>query len=200
MNKITIISGSHREGSESLKISRVMKEKLEAHSNCDSVEIIDLAEVKLPFWSESYTADEKEVIDKVAKQLESSDGFVVVSPEWHGMVPSALKNLFLLFTSKQFAHKPGLIVSVSAGVGGSYPINELRTSSYKNSRLCYLPEHLIVRHVSSIFNGKEDDDKKSEEYIGKRALACAGMLLAYSDALRTAREMMPDMSDFPNGM
>lgn len=200
MNKITIISGSHRQGSESLKMAKVLKEKLEAHSNCDIANIIDLADTNLPFWSESYSEDEQALIDKVGAQLEASDGFVVVSPEWHGMVPSALKNFFLLYTSQHFAHKPALIVSVSAGVGGSYPINELRISSYKNSRLCYLPEHLIVRHVGSIFNGKDDDDKKSEEYIGKRALACAGMLLAYSDALRTAREMMPDMSDFPNGM
>lgn len=200
MNKITIISGSHRKGSESLKVSKVLQEKLEAHSSCDKADIIDLAELNLPFWSESYSDSEQALIDKVAAQLEASDGFVIVSPEWHGMVTSALKNLFLLFTSKQFAHKPGLIVAVSAGVGGAYPINELRTSSYKNSRLCYLPEHLIVRHVGSIFNGKDDDDKKTEAYIDKRATACAGMLLAYADALKTAREMMPDMSEFANGM
>ena len=116
------------------------------------------------------------------------------------MVPSVLKNFFLLYTAQQFAHKPALIVTVSAGIGGSYPVNELRISSYKNSRLCYLPEHLIVREVGTIFNGKEDDNKGTEEYISKRADACLDILLAYSDALKGAREVMPDMSDFPNGM
>jgi hypothetical protein len=39
-----------------------------------------------------------------------------------------------------------LIIAVSGGAGGgAYPVAELRMSSYKNSRICYLPEHLIVR-------------------------------------------------------
>jgi multimeric flavodoxin WrbA len=200
MNKITIISGSHRKDSQSKKISNVLAAKLAEMDNCEATDYLDLAELGLPFWSESYSNEEQALLDDVAARLEASDGFIVVCPEWHGMVPSVLKNFFLLYTSQQFAHKPALIVTVSAGVGGSYPINELRISSYKNSRLCYLPEHLIVRSVGSIFNDKEDDDKRSEGYISKRADACLGILLAYSDALRKAREVMPDMRDFPNGM
>lgn len=200
MNKITIISGSHRKDSESKKISNVLAQKLARLGNCESTDYLDLAEVGLPFWSESYSDDEKALIDNVAQRLEASDGFIVVCPEWHGMVPSILKNFFLLYSAKQFAHKPALIVAVSAGVGGAYPINELRTSSYKNNRICYLPEHLIVRDVSNLFNGKEDDNKHSEEYMSKRADACLGILLAYSDALKSARDVMPDMSEFPNGM
>lgn len=200
MSKITIISGSHRKDSESKKISGVLVDKLTSMDSCTETDYLDLADVGLPFWSESYSSDEQALLDDVAARLESSDGFIVVCPEWHGMVPSVLKNFFLLYTAKQFAHKPALIVTVSAGIGGSYPVNELRTSSYKNSRLCYLPEHLIVRHVSTIFNGKDDDDKNTEGYISKRADACLGILLAYTDALATARGVMPDMSDFPNGM
>lgn len=200
MNKITIISGSHRKDSESKKISNVLVQKLAKLDNCESTDYLDLAEVGLPFWSESYSDDEKALIDNVAQRLEASDGFIVVCPEWHGMVPSILKNFFLLYSAKQFAHKPALIVAVSAGVGGAYPINELRTSSYKNNRICYLPEHLIVRDVSNLFNGKEDDNKHSEEYMSKRADACLGILLAYSDALKSARDVIPDMSEFPNGM
>ena len=41
------------------------------------------------------------------------------------------------------AHKPGLIVTVSAGLGGSYPVTELRISSHKNTRLCYIPDHVL---------------------------------------------------------
>lgn len=200
MSKITIISGSHRKDSESKKISNVLAGKLAGIDGCQETDYLDLATVGLPFWSESYSDDEKAVIEDVAARLESSDGFIVVCPEWHGMVPSILKNFFLLYGGKQFAHKPALIVTVSAGIGGSYPVNELRTSSYKNSRLCYLPEHLIVRHVGTIFNNKEDDDKGTEAYISKRADACLGILLAYTDALTTARGVMPDMSEFPNGM
>ena len=49
----------------------------------------------------------------------------VVSPEWNGMVPSMLTNFFLLCSNNELAHKPGLLVGVSSGTGGSYPVAEL---------------------------------------------------------------------------
>ena len=67
------------------------------------------------------------------------------------MVPAALKNFFLLWAATgELSHKPALPCAVSAGEGGAYVISELRMSSYKNNRLCWLPEQLIARQVKSI--------------------------------------------------
>ena len=85
------------------------------------------------------------------------DELVVMSPEWSGMVPAGLKNFFLLCGADHLAHKPGLIVGVSASLGGSYPIAELRTSSYKNTRLCYIPDHVIVRNVGQMLKADRAD-------------------------------------------
>ena len=41
----------------------------------------------------------------------------------------------------------GLIVSISSGNGGAYPISELRSSSYKNSHILWIPENIIIRNV-----------------------------------------------------
>ena len=38
-------------------------------------------------------------------------------------------------------------------------VAELRASSYKNNRLCYIPENLIVRNVGSVLN---DDDSLND--------------------------------------
>ena len=38
-------------------------------------------------------------------------------PEWGGMVPSQVKNIFLLASNNEFAHKPGLIVTLSESLG-----------------------------------------------------------------------------------
>jgi len=70
----------------------------------------------------------------IAKQLKSSDALVVVAPEWSGMVPPGLKNFFLLCGADVLAHKPGLIVTVSAGLGGSYPVNSLWHVAQKKKR------------------------------------------------------------------
>jgi NAD(P)H-dependent FMN reductase len=200
MSKVTVITGSHRAGSESLKIGKMIQGKLGEHAGCDEVNLLELATANVPMWAESYSDGEQAVLDQVKAQLASSDAFVVISPEWHGMVPSALKNLFLLFTADVFAHKPALIVSISAGTGGAYPVTELRSTVYKNSRICFIPEHLIFRGVGSIFNGKDDDDMHNQNYMDKRTDFALDYLTQYSQALKVVRENAPDGSDFGNGM
>ena len=105
------------------------------------------------------------------------------------MVPAGLKNFFLMWGKGELAHKPALIVTVSSGDGGSYPVAELRMSSYKNNRICYLPEHLIIRNVESVFNDNEiDNNSSSQEYFENRLDYCLKQLLTYGKAFKKIRE------------
>ena len=65
---------------------------------------------------------------------------------------SAEKFFLLWAATGELSHKPALPCAISAGEGGAYVISELRMSSYKNNRLCWLPEQLIARQVKSICN------------------------------------------------
>ena len=113
----------------------------------------------------------------------------MISPEWHGQVPSGLKNFFLLFSQAELGHKPALLVAVSSGDGGAYPIAELRMSSYKNNRICYIPEHLIVRKVEKILNERTDDnDESSDAYYRERINWALKILLGYTTALKPMRD------------
>ena len=39
-------------------------------------------------------------------------------------------------------------------------------SSYKNNRLCYIPEHVIVRNVEKVLNGNsEENDSSADAYF-----------------------------------
>lgn len=164
---LVIISGSHRKSAESSKVVEYIKNFIQSDEklkNDFETHPIFLADENLPFYSDDRSAnEEKEFQNKwqpISQKLKEADAFVVVSPEWHGMVPAQLKNLFLL-VHKELAYKPAVLVTVSAGMGGSYPINELRTSSYKNSKICYLPEHVIIRHVED-FNKNPHDAQFTE--------------------------------------
>ena len=88
------------------------------------------------------------------------------------------------------------------GPGGTYPISELRLSSYKNNRMCYLPEHLIVRNCMIVMN--EDttaNDEGEHSYVSERSLYCVKQLAAYSDALKQVRASgAADLEPYPNGM
>ncbi len=201
---IVLLSGSQRLRSQSAKVMSVAAQKLQAMAGVNQVESIELAELQLPFWGEDLTREEQEAIAGFEQYLLNADALVFITPEWHGMVPAALKNVFLHYSGGQLAHKPALIISVSAVDGGSYPVAELRSSSYKNSRVCYLPEHLIVRHVESIFNGNdEDNDKRLQAYLNRRMDYCLSLLIAYSNGLSQVRgdiDAIISGSDFANGM
>jgi hypothetical protein len=119
--------------------------------------------------------------------------------EWHGLPGPALKNFFLYAGLSELGHKPALLVGVSAGLGGAYPITELRSSSYKNSRILYLPEQLIVRNVESMFNTEFPSDE-SDVRIRARADWTLQILCQYDDALRTMRTAIKHPPEFSTGM
>ena len=203
--KISIISGSHRNPSQSEKIGRYI-EKLLANE-FENVEpwLYSLADNPLPLWDQSIWEQDttwEERLAPLKKQLSESDAFVIIAPEWHGQVPAGLKNFFLMFNRFELGHKPAYIVAVSSSTGGAYPIAELRMSSYKNNRLCYIPEQLIVRDCEKAFNENEqDNDAESDGYYKSRLKWGMDILIGYGKALKTMRETTQiHHDDFGNGM
>tara|TARA_R110002049_G_scaffold2743_5_gene21203 strand:- start:96387 stop:96995 length:609 start_codon:yes stop_codon:yes gene_type:complete len=188
--KIGIISGSHRSPSQSEKVAKYM-DKCLSDAGVDTWVYL-LANNPLPLWDQSIWEGNEawtKRLDPLKKELGECDGFIVISPEWHGQVPSGLKNFFLLFSQAELGHKPALLVAVSSGDGGAYPIAELRMSSYKNNRICYIPEHLIVRKVEKILNERTDDnDESSDAYYRERINWALKILLGYTTALKPMRD------------
>lgn len=194
---VTLIAGSSQHPSQTAKVARYLAGRLQALDLCGAPALIDLGLTPLPLWPAP--------IDEVAwlehaEQLQRADALVVLTPEWHGMACPALKNLFLYASYRELAHKPALLVGVSAGQGGAYPLSELRASSYKNSRICYLPEQLVIRQVDQVMNDglpASDDDQR----IRRRADWSLRVLAEYAHAMGGLRERIElEHSDFHNGM
>jgi NAD(P)H-dependent FMN reductase len=204
MSKISIIIGSQREDSESTKVGLFIKKQIEKLGLAEEIFVLDLANNYLPFYDydENYSPQDKQKIENANLNLKNSDSFVIITPEWGGMATPGIKNIFLLFDYHCFGHKPALITTVSASRGGRYPITELRTSSYKNSRICYLPEHLILDDVKNILNSEAvEADNKSDIYLRNRLDYCLKLLSKYSQGLKIVRESgVIDYDKYPNGM
>jgi NAD(P)H-dependent FMN reductase len=201
--KIGIIVGSQRVRSQSRKVAGVAQALLSELDKSAKFFTLDLAEKPLPFWDEGVWAGDagwKKIWGPIAEELKSCDGFVVIAPEYHGMAPAALKNFFLLAGKDEIGHKPGLIVAVSAARGGSYPVAELRLSSYKNSRLVWLPDHVIVRNAETVLNGGQVTGEE-DQFTRSRLQYCLSLLLEYSKALGQVRHSgVVDFKNHPNGM
>lgn len=199
--KFIIVSGSHRSNAQSDRVANYIAEELRAAH--DDAAIVSLANNPLPLWDEGVWGDDpkwKSLWGPISKELRAADALVVVTPEWSGMVPPGLKNFFLLCSSGDVGHKPALIVSISSGVGGSYPVTELRISSYKNTRILYIPEHVIIRNVEDLLHsgaaaGERDESTRSRISYGLKVLR------EYGSALKLVRESgVIDHKSFPFGM
>ncbi len=203
MTQIIVVSGSHRPGSQSLKVSKVFVSSLMGRGTVNGVSILDLADQTLPLWGMDETQGQISQVDvaELKNNISAASGFVIVCPEWHGMVPAALKNFFLHFSGGELAHKPALLTAVSSGIGGAYPISELRASSYKNSRICYLPEHLIVRNVESVLNENSALINGNHNSLMERLEFCVDLLVEYVNAFKRIRDSeVVSNKRFKNGM
>ncbi len=198
-----ILSGSQRDKSQSIKISKWLAKVLDESDA--TTDIISMADNPLPFWDDSAWDKDSELAAHAKpyqERMAKADGVILVAPEWHGMVPGALKNFLLYVGSAQTAHKPCLLVGVSTSTGGAYPIAELRVSGYKNNRMVYIPDHLIVRNAENVMNDHDMSAEDGEDiYIKKRALYSLNVLRTYTQALRDMREKH-DLFDpaYPFGM
>lgn len=201
--KIAFITGAMRVDSQSGRVSLALQKRLQALASDIDSYALDLGKHPLPMWDEGVWKGEdkwKRAWGPISTELKSCDGIVVIAPEYHGMVPSALKNFLLLAADTSLAFKPGLIVGVSASRNGAYPVAELRMTGGKNTRIDWIAEHLIVREVAHMFTGDEpasDDDK----YIRARADYALKLLVEYAKALKQVRDSgVIDLKTYPSGM
>jgi len=196
-----IIIWSHRKQSQSTKVGIYIKHVLEEQPQTTQVDIIDLRDNPLPLRDEDGKYDT--IREPMKKMCEQSDGFIIITPERNGMATPAIKNFFIYAKPEQFANKPGLLIWVSAGRGGSYPIAELRMSSYKNSQICYIPQHILVQWVNDVLNDNtlNGNTEKHDAIIKKRIQHSCKLLEQYTIALQSVRNSNTlDLEQFRNGM
>ena len=198
--KISIISTSHRVNSESDRISKILKQIiLKIDSNIDSF-YLNMHDKKIPLWGSEKNKNIKfweDEFNLISSNLSSSNGFIIVVPEYGGMATPNSKNLFLLFNNGELFHKPGLIVSISSGNGGAYPISELRSSSYKNSHIMWIPENIIIRNVEQFSPGNHGN--LIPEWIDHRIEYACSLLINYAECLKPIQKKI-NREDFANGM
>ena len=198
--KISVIAASHRRKSQSQRISDILQANLNRLNTNLDLFSLDLGETVLPLWSPEKKNGKGiwgETWNLISDNLNKSDGFILVVPEYGGMATPSAKNIFLLCGNGEFAHKPGLIVSVSSGNGGAYPIAELRSSSYKNTQLMWIPENVIIRNVEEFNPGSHGDN--IPEWLDDRITYVLNLFLAYVLNMKPLREIV-NRKDFGNGM
>jgi len=201
--KFFILSGSHRREAQSLKVANYVKALLGREHPGAEVHLYSLSGNPLPLWDEASGGAPDELWNPISAELQAADALVIVSPEWSGMATPGVKNFLLNCTADEVGHKPALIVTVSATRGGSYPVAELRMSGYKNNRVAWLPEHVIVQHVERNLNAPDGAAglTKEDTIVRQRFRYALRLLEEYARALRLVRSSgVVDHKTFRSGI
>ena len=200
--KIVVVSASTRNNSESLRISNWIREEAEEFDH--SVELLDLNKEKISLnmdevWDSN--SDTAKAWSKTSKLLLDADAFVFVSPEWNGMASPALR-VMLNYTSGELSHKPAMLVGVSSGFGGRYPLAELRMSSAKNTRVVYVPDQVVVMECKDkLLSHLPQKTESTDGRLQDRIRYSIKMLIEYAKALKPIREGgVVDLITYENGV
>ncbi len=187
--KLLIISGSHRKPSQSLKVAKYIKQRVEKRQVFHSTDILDLGGNPLPLWDEGVwkgTPEWKKILKPVREKVTEADAYVMVVPEWNGGATPAVKNFALFFGERETGHKPVWLVSVSSEINGQYPISDMRANIYKNNKWIFIPDHTIVRFVHQMFN-HDSPAGEEEKLLRERMEYSLTQLELYAQALREIR-------------
>ena len=78
---------------------------------------------------------------------------------------------------------------------------ELRTNSFKNNKICYIPEQVVIRDVAEKFVDYDTPVNEQDRYIRSRIDFTLQVLLAYTRALKKMRSVATlSHPDHPFGM
>ncbi len=193
---ILVISASMRGESQSLKIANYLKLRLEKQEQLALV--LDLHKFNLPIYDDGETKAKNN--DELLSMLVKAEGYVFVSPEWNGMMSVGLANM-MHYVDHEMAHKPVMLVGVSSGRGGTYPLAQMRLMGHKNTHYVLSPENLIVGGVKDMLNDQNTDESAPDISVKNRAEYALKILVEYSKALKSIRDSgVVDMTLFPSGV
>ncbi|MGN6645147.1 MAG: NADPH-dependent FMN reductase [Cytophaga sp.] len=177
MSKIVILSSSVRLGRNSNRVALYFRKYIEDNKLADA-EIVDLNEYQFPVFNERLRFQTNPTPQTLAfaEKIKSADGVLIVTPEYNGGYPAALKNVVDLLYD-EWHRKPVAIATVSAGpFGGTQVITSLQFSLWK-IRAWTVPAMFPVPKVEEAFNeagvpkDKAATDKRADVFV-KELLWC----------------------------
>ena len=160
---ITIVSGTNRKKSNSLKVSRTCEKMLQKHG--EAVQVCCLTELPNNFFAVMYDKNSSGYADFIDKYITNAQRIVFVIPEYQGSYPGALKSFMDAIDPKLISDKKACLIGIASGRGGG-----IRPQSHFTDVLHHLEVEVFSRQpkFSGIHNLVDDEfmvDKTSLELL-----------------------------------
>ena len=178
---ICVISGTSREGGNSLKVARHVSGIYEDLG--ESVELLDLAGLPGGSFSEGVFKEKPEELEQsFTNKVLEADGLVVIVPEYNGSFPGILKHFIdLLPFPESFECRPVAFIGLAGGYyGGLRAVEQLQmVFAYRNAYL--FNRRVFIPSAYKIFN---EEGEVADEEIKERLKLQSLKFLAFARALK----------------
>jgi NAD(P)H-dependent FMN reductase len=187
MFDIPVLLGSVRVGRRTDRVARYLQRQLSSVPDVRS-DLLDLLAFDLPIMEERLRRLDHPPPNLVAfsEALDRADALAIVTPEYNGGIPGALKNALDLVLP-ELGYKPVGVVTVSSGPhGGISALAELRLVLLRMNAVP-IPAHVAVANVDDVFPDDTPVDVDNPRYFRR----FVDRLVWYTDALTQHKRSRP---------
>ena len=180
---ITIIAGTNRPGSNTLKVTRFV-ESIYASTRVPH-RVLDLAQLPAEIFSPASYSQKPASFQPFLESVLTSSGLVVVTPEYNGGIPGILKYFIdMLKFPESFIDRPVCFVGLAAGIWGALrPVEQLQQIfGYRNAFV--YPQRVFLPGVDDLLGA---DGRIKDPEIVERLEAQAAGFVSFVEKLRGVR-------------
>lgn len=186
MIQLKIIIGSTRTGRKGPSMAAWITDAAKREKEF-AVELIDLAEVNLPMLDEPNHPRLKQYQHEHTKKwsavIDSSDAFIIVTPEYNYSYPAALKNA-IDFVFHEWSYKPAAFVSYGGIAAGTRSVEALK-KVFSPMKMVPLPEAVHIPFFAKYID--ENGIFHPTEEMEKSAVVMLKELLFWAQGLQAMR-------------
>jgi FMN reductase len=146
--------------------------------------LIELRDYELVFCGQVDEADYPRDVFRLRRELKESNAIILATPEYHGSLSGALKNMLDLMGADEFEGKIVALVGVAGGHTGA--INSLNTMRAigRNLHCWVLPQEVSVADSASKFN---EDGTVTDPVIEERLLNIGRQVVKFASLQQKIR-------------
>jgi len=161
---ITVISGTNRPDSNTIKIAKKAVEGLRRSG--EEVELLDLTELPLELFDGASYGEKPEAFTAFQDRVIATDGILTVIPEYNGACPGVMKYFIdMLRFPDSLYEKPVGFIGISAGPWGAVRAVEQLEMVFQYRHAHLFGRRVFIPHVSKAL---DDDGQFVDPGLEKR--------------------------------
>ena len=147
--------------------------------------LLELRDFDLVFYGSVPQDEYPSDVLQLRQALRDSQGIILATPEYHGSLTGALKNMLDLMTIEDFETKIIGLVGIAGGdIGAINSLNTMKTIC-RNLHCWVLPQEVSIANSSRTFN---DDGTVKDSAIEERLLNVGRQVVKFATVQRTVQQ------------